>query len=398
MIRKATRSIQKTSHFHVMVKPIGAICNLDCVYCYYLEKEHLYPEGEQFRMPWKVLRSFIRQYTAAHKHLPEIHFAWQGGEPTLLGLDFFERVVALQRKHQPAGCRVTNSIQTNGVLLDDAWGRFLKEQGFLVGISIDGSPDLHDRYRVDKGGRPTFDRVARGLEILQRHKVEYNVLTCVHCHNGDHPLEVYRFLKSLGARFIQFIPVVGRASPTSEAATPTSVGAEQYGRFLTSVFDEWLCNDVGRVFVQIFDAALGIWALGQASLCVLDETCGRALALEHNGDLFSCDHFVTPEHRLGNLMDVSLLKMVDSPQQRRFGQAKRDSLPVYCQACDIRFACNGGCPKNRFVLTPEGEPGLNYLCLGYQHFFRHITPVMQQMAAALQAGKPAASVVSQLNG
>ena len=396
MIRKATRSTRKTSHFHVVVKPIGAICNLNCTYCYYLEKEHLYPEGEQFCMTWKVLKSFIRQYIAAHNHMPEIHFAWQGGEPTLLGLDFFERVVALQRKYHTAGCRVTNSIQTNGVLLDDAWGRFLKEQGFLVGISIDGPPDLHDRYRVDKGGRPTFDRVARGLEILQRHKVEYNVLTCVHRHNGDHPLEVYRFLKSLGARFIQFIPIVGCASPTSRAATPTLVGAEQYGRFLTSVFDEWLYNDLGQVFVQIFDVALGIWAFGQASLCMFAETCGRALALEHNGDLFSCDHFVTPEHRLGNLMDVSLVKMVDSPQQRRFGQAKRDSLPAYCRACDVRFACNGGCPKNRFALTPEGEPGLNYLCPGYQHFFQHIAPVMERMTAALRAGKPAASVVPQL--
>jgi len=396
MIRKAIRSTRKTSHFHVMVKPIGAICNLDCAYCYYLEKEHLYPEGEQFRMPWKVLRSFVRQYIAAHNYMPEIHFAWQGGEPALLDLDFFERAVALQRKHKPAGCRVTNSIQTNGVLLDDAWGRFLKEQGFLVGISIDGPPELHDRYRVDKGGQPTFDRVARGLEILQRYKVEYNVLTCVHRHNGDHPLAVYRFLKSLGARFIQFIPIVGRASPTSSAATSISVGAEQYGRFLTSVFNEWLYHDVGRVFVQIFDVALGIWALGQASLCVFDETCGRALALEHNGDLFSCDHFVTPEHRLGNLMDVSLAKMMGSSQQRRFGQVKRDTLPAYCKACDVRFACNGGCPKNRFALTPEGEPGLNYLCAGYQHFFHLIAPVMRQMAVALREGKPAASVLPQL--
>jgi len=340
-----------------------------------------------------VLRSFIRQHIAAHSHVPEIHFAWQGGEPTLLGLDFFERVVALQRKYLPAGCRVTNSIQTNGLLLDDAWGCFLKEQGFLVGISIDGPPDLHDRFRVDKSGRPTFDRVARGLEIVQRHGVEYNVLTCVHCHNVDQPLEVYRFLKSLGARFIQFIPIVGRASPTSSGATPTSVGAEQYGRFLTSVFDEWLYNDVGEVFVQIFDVALGIWALAQSSLCVFAETCGYALVLEHNGDLFSCDHFVTPDHRLGNLKDVPLVKMVDSPQQQRFGQAKLDSLPAYCRACDVRFACNGGCPKNRFALTPEGEPGLNYLCPGYQHFFHHIAPVMQRMTAALQAGKPAVSVV-----
>ncbi|HID64339.1 MAG TPA: SPASM domain-containing protein [Anaerolineae bacterium] len=261
---------------------------------------------------------------------------------------------------------------------------------------MDGPPSLHDQYRVDKGGRPTFDRVARGLEILREHGVEYNVLTCVHRRNGDHPLEVYRFLKSLGARFIQFIPIVECASPTSGAATPTSVGAEQYGHFLTSVFDEWLYNDVGQVFVQIFDVALGIWTLGQASLCVFAETCGRALALEHNGDLFSCDHFVTPEHRLGNLMDVSLVKMVNSPQQQRFGQAKPDSLPAYCRACVVRFACNGGCPKNRFALTPEGEPGLNYLCPGYQHFFHHIAPAMQRMTAALRAGKPAASVMPQL--
>jgi len=393
MIRKATRSIQKTSHFHVMVKPIGAICNLDCTYCYYLEKEHLYPEGEPFRMPWKVLQSFIRQYSAAHKHLPEIHFAWQGGEPTLLGLDFFERAVALQRKYQPAGCRVTNSIQTNGVLLDDAWGRFLKEQGFLVGISIDGSPDLHDRYRVDKGGRPTFDRVARGLEILQRHKVEYNVLTCVHRHNGDHPLEVYRFLKSLGARFIQFIPVVGRASPTSSAATSISVGAEQYGRFLTSVFDEWFYNDVGQVFVQTFDVALGIWALGQASLCVFDETCGRALALEHNGDLYSCDHFVDPAHRLGNINETPLLALLEDPRQQAFGRAKGETLPRFCRECEVLEMCSGGCPKDRILQTPDGESGLNYLCAGYKRFFTHCRPAMARLAALRKARQPAGQLM-----
>ena len=391
----STNTEQALQAFHVMAKPTGAQCNLECDYCFFLKKDQLYPDSD-FRMSEETMESYIRQTIEGH-HVPEVTIAWQGGEPTLMGLDFFRRSIEFQQKHKKTGTAIQNSLQTNGTLLDDEWCAFFQEHNFLIGISIDGPRALHNAYRVDKGGKPTFDRVMRGFELLTKHNVDFNILCTVHAANSDQPLEIYRFFRDeLGTEFIQFIPIVGRTSPTSSAATPISAGAEQYGRFLASVFDEWLYNDVGQVFVQIFDVALGIWTLGQASLCIFAETCGRALALEHNGDLFSCDHFVTPDHRLGNLMVVSLVKMVESPKQRRFGQAKRDSLPAYCQACDIRFACNGGCPKNRFALTPEGEPGLNYLCAGYQHFFHHIAPVMQRTAVALRAGKPAASVVPQL--
>lgn len=387
--------------FHVMTKPRGALCNLDCAYCYYLAKERLYP-GSRFRMADDLLEEYIRQYIAAQR-VPVVTFTWQGGEPTLMGLDFYRRVVELQRTHRPPGMRIVNTLQTNGATLDDDWCAFFREHEFLIGISLDGPRALHDRYRTDKGGQPTFDRVMRGVALLQAHGVEFNVLTTLHAANADYPLEVYRFLRDeVGASFLQFIPIVERdneAGPgvsegTGLAVTDRSISAEQYGQFLCRVFDEWVRRDVGRVFVQIFDVALAAWVGERPGLCVFEETCGYALALEHTGDLYSCDHFVTPQHRLGNLRELPLLDMAGSAQQRRFGLAKRDTLPRYCRECAVRFVCNGGCPKDRIIRTPDGEAGLNYLCAGYKAFFTHIARPMQLMATEVRARRAPANVMA----
>lgn len=405
------RSANVVPSYHVMTKPIGSICNLDCTYCYYLEKENLYPPTENFRMTDETLEAFVRQYIE-QQDAPEISFAWQGGEPTLLGVGFFQKVVALQARYAN-GKTVTNALQTNGVLLDDEWGRFLAEHKFLVGLSIDGPRALHDRYRVDKGRKPTFDLVMRGLDVLKKHKVEFNTLTVVNRANAPHPLEVYRFLREVGSGFIQFIPIVERkphASSKSQGldfhepppagefddtspVTPWSLDPRQYGEFLVAIFDEWVRRDVGTVFVQLFDVALGQWAGRGAALCVFAERCGNALALEHNGDLYSCDHYVYPHYKLGNILNQSLGDMVRSDAQRKFGNDKLDSLPRYCRECDVRFACNGECPKHRFKRTPDGEPGLNYLCPAYKRFFRHVDPYMRVMADLIQAGQPAALVM-----
>jgi uncharacterized protein len=372
-----------------MLKPRGAICDLDCSYCYYLEKEALYP-GSDFRMSDSVLESFTRQYLRSQES-PEIVFGWQGGEPTLMGLDFFRRAVELQGENRPPRTRVLNTLQTNGVRLTDEWCAFLAEHGFLVGISIDGPAELHDAYRVDKGGKPTHERVMRGLELLQKHGVEFNVLTTVHAANAEHPLEVYRFVRDqVGASFVQFIPVVERAGE-SEASERSVTGA-QYGSFLCTVFDEWVRSDVGRVFVQIFDVALAAWVGQRPGLCVFEETCGNALALEHNGDLYSCDHFVEPDHLLGNVEETALPALVGGEQQRAFGLAKKTTLPQYCLDCEVRFVCNGGCPKNRFIRTPDGEPGLNWLCEGYRAFFNHVGPAMTYMREALRQRRPPAGI------
>jgi uncharacterized protein len=369
-----------------MLKPRGAICNLDCRYCFYLTKEDLYPGGS-FRMSDTTLESYTRQYIEAQQ-VPEVTFAWQGGEPTLMGLPFFERAVELQREYAKPGMRIDNAFQTNGVLLDDDWCRFFHDNGFLIGLSLDGPRHLHDAYRVDKGGQPTFERVMRGVRLLQKHRVEFNVLTCVHAANADHPLDVYRFLRDeVGAQFIQFIPIV------EPRDLSRSVTGEQYSAFLTAVFDEWVRRDVGRVFVQLFDVALGVWSGAPAGLCVFSETCGAALAMEHNGDVYSCDHFVDPAYYLGSLERLPLVEMVASEQQRQFGQDKRDTLPRMCRECDVRFMCNGGCPKNRLLTTPDGEPGLNYLCAGYMSFFRHIDRPMKIMTAELRAHRPPANVM-----
>jgi uncharacterized protein len=400
--------------FHVMTKPIGPICNLDCRYCFYLQKEDLYPGNRRWAMADDVLERYIRDYIAAQE-VPEVNFAWQGGEPTLLGVRFFRKVIELQRKHA-RGKRITNAIQTNGTLLDEEWCRFLHDHEFLVGLSLDGPREMHDAYRRDKRDHPSFDAVMRGLELMQKHRVEFNTLTVVNRINSHHPLEVYRFLKEAGSRFLQFIPLVERlpedageaqadaphalAGPPRlqgderDRVTPWSVEPEQFGVFLCAIYDEWVRHDVARVFVQIFDTALGIWAGAGASLCVFAETCGRGMALEHNGDLYACDHYVYPEHRLGNVMDTPLKQMVQSPPQRAFGDAKRDALPAYCRSCEVLFACRGECPKHRFAVTPDGEPGLNYLCPSYKRFFRHVDRDMRIMTQLLQANRAPAEIMA----
>jgi uncharacterized protein len=376
-----------------MLKPRGAICDLDCTYCYYLAKEELYP-GSEFRMSQEVLDTFTRQYITSQES-PEVVFGWQGGEPTLMGLDFFRQAVAAQQRHRTPTANILNTLQTNGVSLTDEWCEFFAEKGFLVGISIDGPAELHDAYRIDKGGKPTFDRVMQGVELLRRHGVEFNVLTCVHAANANHPLDVYHFLRDdVSTNFIQFIPVVQRVG--DNGASERSVTGAAYGAFLHGVFDEWVNNDVGRIFVQIFDVALAAWAGQRPGLCVFEETCGNALALEHNGDLYSCDHFVEPAYRLGNIHESELTVLVGSDAQRGFGQAKKADLPNYCRACEVRFVCNGGCPKNRFIRTPEGEPGLNWLCEGYRSFFNHVGPAMQYMVKALQHRQPPAGIMQAL--
>ena len=397
--------------FHVLTKPVGPVCNLDCKYCFYLEKEKLYPEKpphappSAWAMPPDVLDSYVRQYIEA-QDVPTISFAWQGGEPTLLGVEFFERVVELQARYA-GGKHIENALQTNGVLLDDRWGEFLARHHFLVGLSIDGPRSLHDRYRVDKGGQPTFDKVVKGLGFLKKHGVEFNTLTVVQRHNSQHPLEVYRFLKEAGSGFLQFIPIVERVAHQPDADGLLLIGPQarnaqvsewsveplQYGKFLCAVFDEWVRHDVASVFVQIFDVALEAWMGLPASLCVFRETCGAALAVEHNGDLYSCDHFVYPGFKLGNIMQQSLGDMARGPQQVRFGDDKLATLPNYCRTCDVRFACNGECPKHRFIRTPDGEEGLNYLCAGYKLFFHHIDPYMQFMAGELREQRAPANVM-----
>ena len=402
-----TATEQMPLSVHVMAKPSGAVCNIDCKYCFYLEKEKLYPEkGKNWRMNEETLELYVKQYIEA-QDVPEINFAWQGGEPTLMGVDFFRKAVVLQQKYAD-GKPITNAFQTNGTLLNDEWGEFLAEHKFLVGLSIDGPKEMHDTYRVDKGGKPTFDQVIAGLEVLKKHGVEFNTLTVLQANNARDPLKVYRFLKEIGSHYMQFIPIVERIAqePDEDLLTLVdpkfdgraqvsrwSLGAAQYGRFLCQVFDEWVRKDVGRYFVQIVDVALGAWMGQNPSLCVFSETCGDALIIEHNGDLYSCDHFVYPEYNLGNVHEQSIREMVNSPMQRKFGTDKRDALPQYCRDCSVRFACNGGCPKHRFIRTPSGEEGLNYFCKGYKMFFLHADPYMRMMAAELSRGRPAANVM-----
>jgi len=398
--------------FHVMTKPIGPLCNLDCKYCFYLEKEKLFPSNENFKMTDDVLESYIRQYIA-QQNVPEINFAWQGGEPTLLGVDFFRKVVALQQQYAD-GKTVGNSIQTNGTLLNDEWCEFLVANQFLVGLSVDGPPKLHDAYRVDKKGAPTYERVAHGLKFLKKHAVEFNTLTVINRINSRKPLEVYRFLKQIGSGFIQLIPLVERLADDEakklglDLATPPGVDQEgqvrlpvtewsvepkAYGDFLVSIFDEWVREDVGKVFVQLFDVTLGNTMGVGPGICVFSPTCGTAMAMEHNGDVYSCDHYVYPRYKLGNVLNQTLGDMVGSGFQRKFGQDKSDTLPRYCRECEVRFACHGECPKHRFLRTPDGEAGLNFLCVAYKRFFTHSAPAMQTMAGLLRAGRPAADIM-----
>ncbi|MGB9372836.1 MAG: anaerobic sulfatase maturase [Jiangellales bacterium] len=379
--------------FHLLTKPTGAICNLDCEYCFFLSKEELYP-GSTFRMTTETLETYVRQLLEAHRQADSVTVAWQGGEPTMMGLDFYRRAMDLVDRHARPGQAVTHTIQTNATLLDDEWATFFAEHGFLVGVSVDGPREMHDAYRVDKGGKPSFDRVVAGLRTLQRHGVEWNALTTVHAANHQHGLEVYRFLRDeLGATFMQFIPVVERShAPDGPPVVPYSVPADGYGQFLVEVFEEWVRHDVGDVFVQMFDVALAQWVGAPPSLCVHAETCGTALALEHTGDLYSCDHFVDPAFLLGNINDRPLLELVSSPQQIAFGRAKRDALPRQCLECSVRFACHGGCPKDRFISDKYGQPALNYLCPSYTRFFTHIDERMRQMAMLLRGGRDASRI------
>jgi uncharacterized protein len=387
--------------FHVLAKPTGAICNLDCKYCFFLSKEALYPDSK-FRMPDGVLEEYIRQQLTSQGQQATI--SWQGGEPTLMGLKFFRRAMELTERYRQPGQSVEHTLQTNGTLIGAEWCEFLREHRFLVGLSIDGPQPLHDAYRVDKRGRPTFDKVERAARLMQQYEVEFNVLCTVHAQNADRPLDVYRYFRDeLGARYIQFIPIVERVNADGrtllqEGSTVTdrSVTAAAWGSFLNAIFDEWLQRDVGTVFVQMFDAALASWVGAPPALCIFSETCGDAVALEHNGDVYSCDHYVEPGYLLGNVLDTAMVDLVSSPRQRAFGAAKRDTLPKYCRDCEVRFACHGECPKNRFITTPDGEPGLNYLCAGYKAFFTHIDRPMRMMSQLLRQGRYADEVMQLL--
>ena len=380
--------------FHIMTKPVGPRCNIDCSYCYYTEKEAQYPDEKKFRMSDAMLESYIRDLiaTTLETGRNEVHFAWQGGEPTMLGLDYFRQIVDLQSRHRPQSVRITNSIQTNGTLLNEDWAGFLAGQGFLVGISVDGPKHKHDQYRKDRAGRPTFDAVMRGLDHLRTAGVEFNILTTVHHANVTRGKELYRFLRDLGSAYLQFIPIVERSSPGTRMAAPPQIDADPsacvapwsvapkaYGKFLCDIFDIWYRQDVGRVFVQFFETQLALWAGLPSALCLFAETCGSALALEHNGDLYTCDHFVYPPYRIGNIGETPLRDLVWSEKARAFGQDKADGLTTECRTCACRFACNGGCPKHRFVKTAGGLQ--NYLCESYKMFFHHAGPRMRMLAA-----------------
>lgn len=391
-----------------MAKPAGPACNLRCSYCFYLEKKDLFGRSQATRMTEDTLEMFVREYIRSHDAAAEIVFAWQGGEPTLRGLDFFRHVVELQRRYAD-GRTITNALQTNGMLIDDEWAQFLAAHQFLVGISIDGPPEVHDAYRVDAGSRPTSARVLEGLARLQAHAVEFNTLTVVSSLNAKQPLKVYRYLKEIGSHYLQFIPLVERRLRTQQAGalagppergrlweaevTKWSVSPVAYGRFLTAIFDEWVRHDVGSTFVQLFDSTLHTWMEGHATMCVFAQTCGRQLAMEHDGTVYACDHYVYPKYRIGRLGEQSLAQMLESPAQLAFGDAKRAALPAQCRKCDVLAACRGGCPKHRFLQAADGEPGLNYLCASYRHFFLHVAPHMQAMGTLLRQGRAPAEIM-----
>jgi len=395
--------------YHLLAKPTGAVCNLDCTYCFFLSKEELYP-GSHFRMTDDLLETYIKQLLESHR-TPDVNIAWQGGEPTLMGLDFFKHAVALAEKLKRPNQTLLHTIQTNGTKLNDDWCAFFKEHNFLVGLSVDGTKQMHDAYRVNKGGAGSFDQVMEGWKCLKKHEVDFNILCTIHAANQDHPLEVYRFFRDeLEAEFIQFIPIIERVTgetveladegwgkrplytQSGQVVTDRSVGAVEYGRFLTTIFDEWVRRDVGKVFVQLFDATLGSY-VGQQSLCIFSPTCGNALALEHTGDLYACDHYVEPDYLLGNIKETHMIELIASDKQRKFGQDKMDSLPQYCLDCEVRSACHGGCPRNRFINTPDGEAGLNYLCAGYKLFFNHVDRPMKVMVNLLRQNRYADEIM-----
>jgi uncharacterized protein len=373
--------------FQIFVKPAGAVCNLDCQYCYYRDKRSLYPDTGALRMTEPLLEEYIVQHIAAAPG-PEIDFSWHGGEPTTLGVDFFRKAVELQRKHKPAGWRMRNGIQTNGVLLDEEWCRFLAAEHFKAGLSLDGPAELHDAYRVTRGGQPTHEQAMRGYDLLRQYAVSTDIVCTVNNLNVRHPLTVYRFFREIGCGYLGFLPVVESAPEAPDGVGPYTPSADDYGVFLCKIFDEWIARDMDRMAVQIFEEAARP-ALGmEHSLCVFRETCGQIPVVEHNGDFFSCDHYVDREHRWGNIRETPLGELLDSPAQRAFGEAKRDALPRYCRDCEVLAMCHGGCPKYRFIRTPEGEPGLNYLCAGLKRFFLHSRAPIERIAFRQQAPAP----------
>lgn len=394
---------------YVMLKPVGSKCNLDCDYCYYLEKENLYKKKNQV-MSEELLERFIKQYIDSQT-MPDIMFTWHGGETLMRPLSFYKKAVELQKKYAN-GRNIDNSIQTNGTLLNDEWCKFFKENNFLVGISIDGPQDFHDEYRRDKMGRPSFHRVMKGIELLKKHEVEFNCMAVVNDYNVDYPLEFYQFFKKIGCQYIQFTPIVERIRKKDSAdnisllklatakecdhevdLAPYTVPADKWGDFLCTIFDEWVKEDVGKIFIQIFDSTLANWVGENPSVCTMTKTCGHAGVMEFNGDVYSCDHFVFPEYRLGNIYNETLTSMMYSDEQQTFGNDKFDKLPQQCRECDVLFTCYGECPKNRFIKDKYGNTGLNYLCKGYYKFFNHVMPYMDFMKKELLAQRPPANIM-----
>ncbi|MDY5925342.1 anaerobic sulfatase-maturation protein [Hallella sp.] len=390
---------------YIMVKPVGSACNLRCDYCYYLEKQHLYANEGRQMLSDELLERFIREYIESQT-TPEVLFTWHGGEPLVRPLAFYEKVVRLQQRYA-RGRRIANSLQTNGTLINDDWARFFHDQGWLIGVSLDGPEAYHDAFRRTRGGGPSFRNVIRGIDILNRHAVEWNALAVANRLNGDHPLSFYRFFKNIGCRYIQVTPVVERlahhddgrqlASLVDEGQlAPFSIRPKQWGNFLCTIFDEWVRHDVSMFFINIFDATLANWVGVAPGLCTMAKHCGHAGVMEHNGDVYSCDHFVFPEYKLGNIHEQSLVEMMYSERQRRFGRAKADSLPTQCRECQWLNACHGECPRNRFIRTANGEPGLNYLCEGYRQYFSHVAPYMDVMKRLLGEKRPPAEIMDML--
>ncbi|MCU0598202.1 MAG: anaerobic sulfatase maturase [Desulfobacterales bacterium] len=403
---------------HMVAKPIGPVCNLNCEYCFYLEKLALFDPGESYRMSNDVLAAFIANYIASQP-TRVVEFVWQGGEPTLLGIDFFKKVVELQ--NSLSGLKtIVNSIQTNGTLLTDEWCSFLKKHHFMVGLSLDGPREIHDRYRRDRKGSGTFDQVMRGLKLLQKHKIDYNILASVARETANRPLDVYRFFKHEGVEFIQFAPIVERladqtgkdlglrfAGPAllnqeekQTELTPWSVVAEEYGDFLIAIYEEWVRHDVGKIFVMNFEWALNAWIGNPSPVCIHSRQCGRSLVIEHNGDVYvyACDHCVYPQHRLGNIVSGSLIEMCDKSLGSGFGTSKESALPKLCRECEVLAACQGGCPKHRFLRTYYNEPGLQYLCNGYLNFFLHIRKYLRALTQLLENGLPASYIMKAIEG
>lgn len=378
---------QARAPFHVLIKPIGPLCNLDCEYCFYLDKTELFP-GSKFRMSDELLNKHIKGYIESQPlQCKEVSFAWQGGEPTLMGLDFYKRAVELQQQYKRPGMQISNALQTNGTKLDADWCKFLKANNFLVGISLDGAGELHNRYRKTKGGKGSFDQVKRGLDHLLEEGTEFNVLTVVQRHNGDHPLRVYNGLKDLGAEHLQFIPIVERVG--ERGVSPRSVLPDQFGNFLIAIFEEWRKSDIGRIFVQHFDTALSTSMGYLDTLCVHARQCGRSVALEHNGNVYSCDHYVNPSDLIGNISKQRYVDMIDGEVQTNFGEAKQKELASKCLKCKVLYLCNGGCPVHQFMPVRQSRHDLNYLCAGYKAFFTHIEPYIHAMRSAIRQRLPA---------